>query len=673
MPTELRRTRWLAFALAAVPLLLLAHRFWFVCDDAFISFRYVDNLVHGRGLCWNPGEPPVEGFSHPLWVLWLSGCATLGLLPEHTAPWTGLAAGLALLWLMSGELARRLGSGLPLLGAALLLGACPMLGTWCSGGLETMPAVLVGTLLPLHFFGERPPRGALLGALLLALAWLRPEGVLLGAGWLVLFALATRRSATATVRRRALVIAAIVLLLGMLALTVFRLCYFGDYLPNTARAKGGFEWFRLERGLRYLLALALTFPALVAAAALGAIGRCRMRLQGLAPATGIFALLHLGWVVLVGGDFMTMGRFLVPLLPFVALWSGCGLATLVERGHGRFAWLLAATIAGANLLPAFDHHLTPASWRAKGHYGRPSGQPTSEYRAWVQQHDGPIADELLARALLRHTAPGQSLVHGAIGLVGYRTRLRVLDSFALVTRKPADAHLLVPQNQAGHDRMLPWQEFLDDRPDYIAAHLGPPGGEIVYGLLAVPFAVSPLQDLVEVLRFPVDEVAADGRRQELRLLRFQRWELPIDELPSLLACVRGLDPAAPDAARHLMARWAAAAAAAEPAIDLALRRLHEAGRIAHRGQPPLRFSCAAEPSPRSNGFGVFVLELAGDGPVQRLPRGMFVYATALHGAPTVGGQAPGWHVVAPTGSHQERATGGTALLVCFVPDAKFGF
>ncbi len=40
-------------------------------DDAYIYFRYADNLtVHGRGLVWNPGEY-VEGFSSPLWMLLL--------------------------------------------------------------------------------------------------------------------------------------------------------------------------------------------------------------------------------------------------------------------------------------------------------------------------------------------------------------------------------------------------------------------------------------------------------------------------------------------------------------------------------------------------------------------------------------------------------------------------
>jgi arabinofuranosyltransferase len=45
-----------------------------VCDDAFISYRYAQNLTKGLGLVFNAGER-VEGYSNFLWTMW---CA-LGL------------------------------------------------------------------------------------------------------------------------------------------------------------------------------------------------------------------------------------------------------------------------------------------------------------------------------------------------------------------------------------------------------------------------------------------------------------------------------------------------------------------------------------------------------------------------------------------------------------------
>ena len=42
-----------------------------VCDDAFITFRYAKNLVDGHGLIFNIGER-VEGYTSFLWTMLMS-------------------------------------------------------------------------------------------------------------------------------------------------------------------------------------------------------------------------------------------------------------------------------------------------------------------------------------------------------------------------------------------------------------------------------------------------------------------------------------------------------------------------------------------------------------------------------------------------------------------------
>ena len=44
-----------------------------VADDAYITFRTVDNFVHGYGLTWTVGER-VQAYSHPFWMFLLSAC-----------------------------------------------------------------------------------------------------------------------------------------------------------------------------------------------------------------------------------------------------------------------------------------------------------------------------------------------------------------------------------------------------------------------------------------------------------------------------------------------------------------------------------------------------------------------------------------------------------------------
>ena len=58
-----------ALVAAVVGATYLALLLWFdwLCDDAYISFRYARHLGEGAGLRFNPGsEPPVEGFSNLL-------------------------------------------------------------------------------------------------------------------------------------------------------------------------------------------------------------------------------------------------------------------------------------------------------------------------------------------------------------------------------------------------------------------------------------------------------------------------------------------------------------------------------------------------------------------------------------------------------------------------------
>ena len=50
-------------------------------DDAYITFRYAENLaLHGE-LTWNLGEDPVEGFTSMSWVLVHAPLIALGLDP----------------------------------------------------------------------------------------------------------------------------------------------------------------------------------------------------------------------------------------------------------------------------------------------------------------------------------------------------------------------------------------------------------------------------------------------------------------------------------------------------------------------------------------------------------------------------------------------------------------
>jgi arabinofuranosyltransferase len=53
---------WLAFIALLCILVVGWKLFWFLTDDAFITFRYASNSILGHGYTWNPPPfRPVEG------------------------------------------------------------------------------------------------------------------------------------------------------------------------------------------------------------------------------------------------------------------------------------------------------------------------------------------------------------------------------------------------------------------------------------------------------------------------------------------------------------------------------------------------------------------------------------------------------------------------------------
>ena len=77
----------------------LAWSFWFVCDDAYISFRYAKNLADGHGLRFNLGDHlPVEGYSNFLWVLLAAAFERLDMAPATYVPGVSLLCGVGFLF-----------------------------------------------------------------------------------------------------------------------------------------------------------------------------------------------------------------------------------------------------------------------------------------------------------------------------------------------------------------------------------------------------------------------------------------------------------------------------------------------------------------------------------------------------------------------------------------------
>lgn len=496
---------WPRAALAAlVPYLGLAWHFRWLCDDAYISFRYARHLAEGAGLAFNPLEAtPVEGYSNLLWVLWLAVGEFAGLAATQLAPWTSLACGAALIALVARHAEESLGAA-EAWAAALFLGTLSPLGLWATGGLETMAFALAFFLLLAAL-----ERGASLAAwapALIAVELLRNDGFLWAGALLVSVLVFGERERRATALRG----------LGLLALvfgahTLARWGYHGDVVPNTARVKGGIDALRLERGARYLAGYLCYLPGLLVVALTatsgGTQGRSRRRV---ALALVLFAA---ALAVAVGGDFLPLGRFFVPVLaPLALLWGE--FAARAARRSRALALVATALLCAFGLLPALGLAPTPRAWRDALDHQWSRARRLDEFEGWRRMRDRARDDERLAAALAAHTRPGESLVRDAIGVVGYRTELVLLDRFGLVDREVARLPLSGERTSPGHDRFVTTRWFLPREPTYLDAWLAPEGSPPAVG-------VDPaLADLFEAGRAVVQSFPAGGGA-DLRLLRYR--------------------------------------------------------------------------------------------------------------------------------------------------------
>jgi len=128
--------------LAILPALVLfayfANQLNFIQDDAYISYRYVENFLNGDGLVYNIGER-IEGFTNFAWVIYLIMLAKLGINYILVSQITGFIFGggvIVLTYLIAGMIFERRNRWFVLL-PTYLVGANISLAYWAQAGLET--------------------------------------------------------------------------------------------------------------------------------------------------------------------------------------------------------------------------------------------------------------------------------------------------------------------------------------------------------------------------------------------------------------------------------------------------------------------------------------------------------------------------------------------------------
>jgi hypothetical protein len=394
----------LVLASRGVLSLLLPH----ASEDAYITYRYARNLATGLGPVFNPGER-VMGFTSPLWTGWN---AVGWLLTHDPVGWSRLwtaAADVVSILCGAHLLERHVSRRSAWIFAAAIAGWVAFAGVAVSGmengvlvALALLGAALVGS------------RSRVAGVALGALALTRPEGI----------AAAAILGLRARWRDRLAALAVAGAAYGALAL------YFGSPLPNSMAAKAGiyglpgpwvgrqwWEWafpFALGRwpsmadGRLLFLATILFAPA----AWEGARALWAIRRTPVAAATAAL----------------------------VAIWAAYALS-----GVTTFFWYMAVPLAGWFLLVSAGlPRVTRGAAVLVSAALFTAGCWTVVWELYAARARAEAGFARAADFLVVHAAPADRVMLEPIGLIGYRTGLRVIDEVGLVSPRVARRRLEGP-------------------------------------------------------------------------------------------------------------------------------------------------------------------------------------------------------------------------------------
>jgi hypothetical protein len=401
---------WLIIPL--IILLFVAHAWMyrnFLIDDPFISFRYIQQWINGNGLVYNIGER-VEGYSNFLWIVVLTPFALAGIDLLTAAKATGFV--LSLLTLVLTMVITR-SWRFPFV-APLLLAVSAPFAVWSVGALETPLFTLLFLVCVVVFVHEEEQqKGWGSGSLFGLLALTRPEGLFI-AGFTVLFRLWRLIVARSFPQRQDWLRAAGLLLL-VAPYFLWRFSYYGYLLPNTVYAKSMGFHARAWVESFYYLGESLTIIGGFWGVALLLVFVIADRERSLLERYLLLNVVaYTLFIIIGGGDWMPLQRFLAHMLPLIFLLVHRGFIRLQAVLPGSRRLILVSLLvlgqAGYLLFLSLDKQLV------EGVPGTVQERMNSPKIAYLQEHVEPGDTIALVNAGLVYHLPLEVRAVDMVGL-----------------------------------------------------------------------------------------------------------------------------------------------------------------------------------------------------------------------------------------------------------------
>ncbi len=391
---------------------LLTH---FTVDDAYITFRYAENIAAGLGFVYNPGQA-VLGTTTPLFTLLLAVLKAVGIGTITGAylvsiPAAGATAVVLYVW------AKKLGLKQLAILPALLYAFFPRSISADISGMETALFTLL-LVLAFYLMYRRSWVAAVTAAALAAVT--RPEGVAV----LIVVAVYSFMS-----DRRGALLRVIPILLIPGNWLLFSWLYFGSIIPNSVTAKsalyGKYWTLGFWGSIQFLFGLGSPVGWAILIFLLFGIGVAIRRERQVA----IVGLVSLGYLaVLAAANTHLFFWYSAPVYPLVFIVIAFGVSRMLARAAivgGKALTLATAAICLVVVVAGL--------WQMKSKLDYLEWEMTC-YRQIHQQAGSYLAE---------HASGTDKVLAEDIGQLGYIYRGTIVDRDGLIT--PA----AIPYNRAG--------------------------------------------------------------------------------------------------------------------------------------------------------------------------------------------------------------------------------
>lgn len=410
-------------------------------DDAFIAFRYAENIVAGNGPVYNEGER-VEGYTSFLWMILMAFGKWFGADLVIFSKILGLTFAAANIILLANahRFIRSIEATVSTI-ATLLLGSTGIFLAWGVSGMEvTLFTFLVSTSILYYVsIGESNDNRTFirLGILCGLMSLTRPEGLLVTGVLISYQSLKSIRD-----KNHSFIYFAMFFSIIYMPYFWWRYNYYGFLLPNTFYAKVGWNTSQVTRGLRYLVRFGI--PSLmILLPMVDPIGISnwfkKYRRLAILP---LVAAVYTTYIISVGGDCMPALRFFTPIVPIFCILFAMSIKLVDNK---RIVTLMVLGTIGYNIAQLNFPHITPHIKANKtAEYGKEVGQ-------W-------FAENIPAEAVIATNTAGS---------IPYYSRLKIIDMLGLTDLHIA--HREMPDmgsGWAGHEK-ADGEYVLSRKPDYI--------------------------------------------------------------------------------------------------------------------------------------------------------------------------------------------------------------